>query len=121
MEQTMLKFSSFLFFLSVSSQAFAANNKNEVFYEDGKVATACGVVSSVVASTKSTKYRTLITFGPAYPDHAFSIIIPDEQLKLLEFRPDSLEGKRICVTGIVEKYKGKAQIELKNANDLKLD
>jgi hypothetical protein len=121
MEQLMFKINSLLLLISVSSQTFAASNKNEVFYEDGAVATACGVVSSVVASTKSTKHKTLITFGPTYPDHAFSIIIPDEQLKLLEFRPDSLQGKRICVTGIVEKYKGKAQIELKNANDLKLD
>lgn len=117
----MFKINSLLFLISVSSQTFAASNKNEVFYEDGAVATACGIVSSVAAPTKATKYKTLINFGPAYPEHVFSIVITDEQLKLLDFKPDSLKGKRICVTGIIENYKGKAQIELKNSSDIKLD
>lgn len=121
MEYPMLKLHSLSLLLLVPMQAFAAGKKNEVFYADGEVATACGIVSSVVVLTKSSKSTTLINFGPEYPDHVFSVVIADEQLGTLDFKPDSLKGKRICVTGIIEKYKGKAQVELKNKDDIRLD
>jgi hypothetical protein len=104
-----------------STSVLASGKNNEILFEDGEIATACGIVSSITHLKKSSGNTTLISIGPAYPDHVFSIVIQDEKLNFPDLHTDSLKGKRVCVTGIAEKYKGKAQIELKNEKDLKLD
>ena len=104
-----------------STSVLASGKNNEIFFEDGEIATACGIVSSITHLKKSSGNTTLINIGPAYPEHVFSIVVQDQQLNALDFKIDTLMNKRVCVTGIVESYKGKARIMLEDMADLKLD
>ena len=77
----------------------------------GQVATICGKVSSAMHSTKSSNKPTFLNLGPAYPNQIFTVVIWDEQRSRFSYKPESLKGMNICVTGKVFTYKGIAQIE----------
>jgi DNA/RNA endonuclease YhcR with UshA esterase domain len=77
----------------------------------GQIVSVCGKVSSATYATGSNNKPTFINIGPAYPNHIFTAVIWDGQRSRFSYRPETLKGKNICVTGKVESYRGIAQIE----------
>ncbi|WP_417675748.1 nucleotide-binding protein [Pseudodonghicola sp.] len=74
-----------------------------------------GVVSQVHYDKKSG--NTFINMGGRYPKHSFYAVIFREHANLF---PDvrSIEGQRVSIAGVVELYRGKPQIVLRQASQL---
>ena len=78
----------------------------------------CGVIASARYLKDSKGAPTYLNFDKPYPDHDFSAIIFGKNRKNFSPDPESLTGFKACVYGKVRVYKGKAQIELVNADQL---
>lgn len=68
----------------------------------------CGEVSQVSTTSKAT----YINFGGHYPKHQFSIVTWSNQL------PNINENMQLCVSGVVESYKGIPQIVLQSQDQI---
>lgn len=66
----------------------------------GETTTVCGEVSQISQTSKAT----YMNFGGQYPKHKFSAVIWSNNIM-----PAS-EGSNICITGVIESYKGIPQI-----------
>jgi hypothetical protein len=84
-------------------------------------ATVCGVLMQVASPKGIRGNPTYLNMGKRYPDHPFTVVIwgrdfmqfPMGQLK-------SYEGRQIAVTGLVEEYRGKPQIVVKEVEQIVL-
>ena len=70
----------------------------------GESTIVCGEVSQISQTSKAT----YINFGGIYPKHKFSAVIWSNNIM-----PTS-EGSNICITGLVESYKGVSQIVIRS-------
>ncbi|HKQ90856.1 MAG TPA: DNA-binding protein [Blastocatellia bacterium] len=84
----------------------------------GKHATVCGVVASANFATRSSRQPTFLNLDKPYPDHVFTAVIWIEDRPKFG-KPETLKGKRVCVSGLVEEYRGKPQIVLQEADQLR--
>ena len=58
--------------------------------------------------------------GGKYPDNAFTVVIFKDNAATFSYQLSTLDGQDICVTGLVKEYKGKAEIEVTNEKQIKL-
>lgn len=73
----------------------------------GKTVTIC----DSVYGTKSLEKLSLINLGGTYPKELLTIVINKEDIVKFSSEPASMFlGNKICVTGIITDFKGKAQI-----------
>lgn len=79
----------------------------EVDAHIGESTTVCGEVSQISQTSKAT----YINFGGIYPKHKFSAVIWSNNIM-----PTS-EGSKICITGLVESYKGVPQIVIRSVEN----
>ncbi len=76
----------------------------------GKHLTVCGHVERVGQS--KTSMITFINFNEKDSPYT-GVIYAKDTVNFTEYKPmDFLEGKNICITGVVTLYKGKPQIEI---------
>jgi DNA/RNA endonuclease YhcR with UshA esterase domain len=68
-----------------------------------------GVVTAVSTSKKG---NTFINFGGVYPNQTFTGWIPAGASLASDRSIQSLEGKRIKITGLIELYRGKPEIRV---------
>lgn len=73
----------------------------------GENTTVCGEVSQISKTAKAT----YINFGGIYPKHKFSAVIWSNNIM-----PTS-EGSNICITGLIESYKGVPQIVIRSVEN----
>jgi hypothetical protein len=85
------------------SAAEAANH-------EGESARVCGLVASAKYATETRKQPTFLNLDRAYPNHIFTALIWGSDRAAFPYVPEGLQGKRICVKGVIEIYKGKAEI-----------
>ncbi len=77
----------------------------------GKEKTVCGIVASATYAIRSRGQPTFLNLDEPYPNQIFTVVIWGSDRKKFENFPETfLKGKRICVTGIIETYRGKPQI-----------
>ena len=82
----------------------------EAILHVGEEVTVCGKVYGVKFIGKGNG-PTFINVGAPYPESPFTAVIFAADRKKFSYRPEqALDGKTICVTGTVKKYKGKAEI-----------
>jgi hypothetical protein len=84
----------------------------------GKHATVCGLVASANFAARSRRQPTFLKLDKPYPDHVFSAVIWIEDRPKFG-KPETLKGRRVCVSGLVEDYRGKPQIALRDAEQLR--
>jgi DNA/RNA endonuclease YhcR with UshA esterase domain len=104
-----------ILFLLLSRFAFAQIPSDSAKYHIGKKITVCGKV--VGAFTTKTGV-TMLNFDKAYPMCEFTAVIFKGDSMNFE-KGDFYKGKRICVTGMVKKFNGNAEIVLKKANQIR--
>ena len=73
----------------------------------GESTTVCGEVSQISQTSKAT----YINFGGIYPKHKFSAVIWSNNIM-----PTS-EGSNVCITGLIESYKGVPQIVIRSVEN----
>src|SRR5262245_38957530 len=84
----------------------------------GKRATVCGVVASANFAARSSGQPTFLNLDEPYPRHIFTAVIWIEDRAKFG-KPETLKGRRVCVSGLVEDYRGKPQIVLQDADQLR--
>src|SRR5262245_10213521 len=84
----------------------------------GKQATVCGVVASANFATRSKRQPTSLNLDEPYPRHIFTAVIWIEDRPKFG-TPETLKGRRVCVSGLVESYQGVPQIVLWDADQLR--
>lgn len=72
----------------------------------GHQATVCGLAASVHFAARSRGQPTFINLGRAYPNQIFTIVIWGSDRGRFHPEPEAWQGKRICVTGLVKRYRG---------------
>lgn len=70
----------------------------------GENTTVCGEVSQISQTAKAT----YINFGGRYPKHKFSAVMWSNNT------PPTSEGSNICISGLIESYKGTPQIVIRS-------
>jgi len=79
----------------------------------GETARVCGHVASAAYFGSVRGGPTFLNLDRPYPDQTFTIVIWSSSRGRFESPPERLyDGKSICVTGLIETYKGKPQIEV---------
>jgi hypothetical protein len=85
----------------------------------GETNTVCGLVASARYFDSTKAKPTLLNFVRPYPDHAFSVMIPNSARSKFKDPPeDAFNGKTVCVTGAIIDYKGKPEIVVKDPSQM---
>lgn len=86
----------------------------------GKTAMVCGLVERGRYAEGSEGKPTFLHMGGAFPRHTFSARIPGTARDKFSFAPESLEGKTICVNGLIVRDASRAEIEVTAPSAIKL-
>ena len=81
----------------------------------GQNATVEGVV---VAVSTSKRGNTFINFGGVYPNQTFTGWIPAGTPLASDPSIQSLQGKRVKITGLIEIYRGKPEIKVLSSSQI---
>jgi DNA/RNA endonuclease YhcR with UshA esterase domain len=76
------------------------------------------VEGTVAAVFVSQSGNTFLNFGAAYPDQDFSAVIFADNASSFG-NVEQLEGKRVAISGVVRIYRGKPEIILRSADQLR--
>ncbi len=87
----------------------------------GKTATVCGKVASAKYAANTSRKPTFLNLDEPFPRQIFTVVIWGTERAVFGQPEVELLYKRICVTGIIEDYKGDAEMILKSRNQLKVD
>lgn len=84
----------------------------------GKRATVCGKVASATYATRSRRQPTFLSLDAPYPQHVFTGVIWGEDRAKFGEPEISLRGKKVCVTDLIEEYRGKPETILRERGQL---
>ena len=85
----------------------------------GETNTVCGLVARARYLDTSKTKPTLLNLGRPYPDHAFSVMIPDSDRSKFKDPPEVFfNGKTVCVTGMIIDFRGKPQIMVEDPSQI---
>ena len=105
--------------------AFAEEGKKytskEAAYHVGETATVCGVVASTKWATRTKGQPTFLNLDEPYPSQIFTILIWGSDRPAFGLPENIYARKRICVTGKIKEYRGKAEIIAKNPKQIKIE
>lgn len=76
----------------------------------GQVKAVCGVVASAKYAQSTRGQPTFLNLDQPYPNQVFTAVIWGDSRGAFSYAPESLQGRRICVTGEIELYRGRAQV-----------
>jgi hypothetical protein len=76
----------------------------------GQMAIVCGRVATAKYATSSNRQPTFLNLDKPYPNHVFTAVIWGSDRAAFPYAPESLADRRICVTGTIQVYRGKAEI-----------
>ncbi len=85
----------------------------------GQVATVCGLVASAKYASEANGQPTFLNLDNPYPNHVFTAVIWGRDRKSFSYAPESLAGRRICVTGTVQLYRNKPEIAVSQSNQIR--
>lgn len=99
---------SFLFSIALSpaigQKITAVDAKNHI----GEKSTVCGKVANQHTAASSHGLPTFLDLDSAYPNRIFTVVIWGNDREAVGELPTV--GSRVCVTGLVENYRGIPQI-----------
>jgi len=101
--------------ISLFASQYSAEEANEHI---GEEATVCGIVASAYYAKSVKGEPTFLNLDEAYPEHIFTVLIWGNDREKISKPEIRYKNKRICVTGMIESYKGIAQIILYSKKQL---
>jgi DNA/RNA endonuclease YhcR with UshA esterase domain len=110
-----------LFFISGLAQKANRLTASEAKNHVGKTATVCGLVASAKYAMRSKGKPTFLNLDKSYPNPIFITLIWEEDRPKFGTPETDLKGKRICVTGNIESYRGTPQIVLPDRGQLEVE
>jgi hypothetical protein len=97
---------------AIAQSVTAEDAKNHI----GEKATVCGKVANQHIAANSAGHPTFIDLDSAYPNRIFTILVWGND-KLAVGELPSL-GSRVCVTGLIQNYRGVPQIAVWSRDQL---
>ena len=86
----------------------------------GKQATVCGTVVSTHFSSQAKGQPTFLNLDKPYPHHVFTAVILSSDRSKFHNTPEKYyRNKKICVSGLIEQYKGIPEIIVKFPGQMK--
>ena len=85
----------------------------------GENITVCGNVASTRFAESTSGQPTFLNMEKPYPNQIFTVIIWGKNRAKFGNPEVDYNGKRICVTGKIEDYKGVPEIEAKTPGQIK--
>jgi DNA/RNA endonuclease YhcR with UshA esterase domain len=86
----------------------------------GEQAVVCGLVASAKFATRSKGTPTFINLDEPYPNEVFTALIWGEDRQKFERPEDALLGKRICVSGVVQSYRGTPEVIVRTRSQIRI-
>jgi hypothetical protein len=87
----------------------------------GELATVCGTVASARYAARSRGQPTFLNFDQPYPNQLFTVVIWGDARRAFPEPPErAYEGKRICVSGRIESYRGLPQIVVQSPSAIRI-
>ena len=84
----------------------------------GQTATVCGTVSSAHYAAQARGRPTFLNLGKPFPAETFTVLIWGRHRSAFGTPEKTLAGKRICVTGAIQKHGSGAEIVLRDPHQL---
>jgi hypothetical protein len=75
-------------------------------------------VEGMVVKIFTSKGNTFLNFGAAYPNQTFTGWIPKNSPVAADASLSALEGKRVRISGIIERYKSKPEIKIMSKSQI---
>ena len=111
-----------LVFLLVGAASLEARVKGIAPHEAkshiGSEKNVCGYVVQLIHDRIHPDKPTYLYLDQAYPIQEFTILVPQKIRDQFSYSPDDLLQKPICVSGKIEKVKGKPQITLSDPRQI---
>lgn len=87
----------------------------------GQTVTVCGKVFTARFLEQANKQPTLLNLGAAFPNQPFTVVVFGESRANFTYKPEEfLNQKDICVTGLIQEYKGKPQMIITKEAEVKV-
>jgi hypothetical protein len=118
MNATRVLMASVMFGLSPLSSHAASLTPNEAANHIGQNATVCGVVALTNFDAGTQFWPTFLDFGKPYPDQVFGTVIYGADRAKFGTPEATLQGKRVCVSGLIREYRGKPEVILTDPRQL---
>jgi hypothetical protein len=87
----------------------------------GETRRVCGLVAQVSYKPESLGQPTFVDFGKDFPDQLFSAVIWGENRSSLGQLPEVYRGEHLCVTGMLELFRGRPNIQVRDSQQLSPD
>jgi hypothetical protein len=84
----------------------------------GEAATVCGTVASARYATATRSQPTFLNLDKPYPNPVFTAVIYGEDRSKFGEPETRLQGKRVCVTGTIRRYRGVPEIIMHDPQQL---
>jgi micrococcal nuclease len=85
----------------------------------GMEKTVCGTVASATHAIRTKGRPTFLNLDQPYPNQIFTVVIWGSDRNKFKSPPEtSFRGKRICVNGIIEDYRGKPEIVVRSPDQI---
>ena len=85
----------------------------------GTEKTVCGTVASATYAIRTKGRPTFLNLDQPYPNQIFTVLIWGSDRNKFKNPPETFfKGKRICVTGIIEDYRGKPEIIVRGPDQI---
>jgi len=126
MRKTIKSLASFIFlvfaFLVCASDSIAQQehvNPIDAHKYIGMEKTVCGTVASAAYAVRNKGRPTFLNLDRPYPKQIFTVLIWGSDRNKFQNPPEtSFRGKRICVTGIIEDFRGKPEIIVRSPDQI---
>ena len=86
----------------------------------GETSTVCGFVASAKYATSGRGEPTFLNLDRPYPNQLFTVLIWGSDRDAFGQPEVAYRGKRICVTGLIESYRGKPEIIARRPSQIQL-
>ena len=85
----------------------------------GQTKTVCGKVASATYAARSRGQPTFLNLDQPYPNHIFTVVIWGSERNKFKSPPETFfKGKSVCVTGVIDTYRGKPQIIVREPSQI---
>jgi hypothetical protein len=84
----------------------------------GQSVTVCGVVALTNFDADTQFWPTILDFGKPFPDQVFAAVIYGGDRAKFGTPKTTLQGKRVCVSGVIRKDRGTPEIVLTDPRQL---
>jgi hypothetical protein len=111
-----------IFILSFTVSAFAQEtiSPDNAAKFIGQQKTVCGTVASAHYAARTKGQPTFINLDKPYPKQIFTVLIWGSDRSKFEKPPETLSGKEICVSGVIQSYRGGPEIIVKDPAQIKV-